>query len=458
MAESVHCPNCATHYALRPPRVMTRHRRAKCFRCDSIFSITDQVHLLMGKGVPSHETSAEPTAATAASRAEGAETMGIDPHILTVHTVSTTGINPEDVLAIHDFEITGDHLPARSDSAATQATDPLLGDSHEPVPSLTLHDLDEPESAMEKTLILAPGAHLNPHPHSAPLPTHAADQLDAMGLMPLPPAEAHVEEESAPGTGTYSSARDAIDKLLSGTPTPQRQRLPSLGRASHPMDLEQSLSALEATLGGTRAMPPLEEVGSTMMLSPKELDRAMIAQTSDPEPTATTRHLSPEDLPLENTPLDDAPMAPTMMMNLSELMPPQGNMAATLSGLKPAPMIAPAPVSMAAPEMATAYIPRQTESVVNDPNLLKVQLEQDTLSNVGMDQLIQMVEQGRVKDYHLVARQFSENWLEASKVPALRPVFERMRRITQMGPAPVMPSETAPVKKSLFGGLFGGKS
>ena len=184
----------------------------------------------------------------------------------------------------------------------------------------------------------------------------------------------------------------------------------------------------------------------------------MIAQTSEPEPTATTRHLNPEDLPLENTPLDDAPMAATMMMNVSHLMTlPSGNQGSMAAPSQPAmPVMPMAP--LAVPEMPTAMVPRQVESVANDPNLLKVQLEQDTLSNVGMDQLIHMVEQGRVKDYHLVARQFSENWLEASKVPALRPVFERMRRSTQMGPVPTMPSETAPVKKSLFGGLFGGKN
>jgi len=93
-----------------------------------------------------------------------------------------------------------------------------------------------------------------------------------------------------------------------------------------------------------------------------------------------------------------------------------------------------------------------------DPNLLKIQLETETLSNVAMDQLILMVEQGRVKEYHLVARQFSENWLDANKVPALRPVFERLRRITQIGPVPTLANETAPVKRSLFGGLFGSKN
>ena len=119
------------------------------------------------------------------------------------------------------------------------------------------------------------------------------------------------------------------------------------------------------------------------------------------------------------------------------------------------PPPAPAPtVALSMPAATPPPLASQEDSV-KDPNLLKIQLETETLSNVAMDQLILMVEQGRVKEYHLVARQFSENWLEANKVPALRPVFERLRRITQIGPAPTLANETAPVKKSLFGGLFG---
>ncbi|MDE3246727.1 MAG: zinc-ribbon domain-containing protein, partial [Acidobacteriota bacterium] len=50
MLESVHCPKCATHYALRPPRVLSRHRRAKCFTCDHVFSIAEEVQRLMAEG------------------------------------------------------------------------------------------------------------------------------------------------------------------------------------------------------------------------------------------------------------------------------------------------------------------------------------------------------------------------------------------------------------------------
>ena len=73
-----------------------------------------------------------------------------------------------------------------------------------------------------------------------------------------------------------------------------------------------------------------------------------------------------------------------------------------------------------------------------------------------MAQLTAWIVEGRILEHHLVARQHSENWLEAHKVPGLRPIFERLRR-DRSGAAPAFDSpilEIAP-KKSLFGGLFG---
>jgi hypothetical protein len=73
-----------------------------------------------------------------------------------------------------------------------------------------------------------------------------------------------------------------------------------------------------------------------------------------------------------------------------------------------------------------------------------------------MPQLMAWVEEGRILENHLVARQHSENWLEAHKVPGLRPVFERLRRERSQG-APSLDSGIgdSSSKKSLFGGLFG---
>lgn len=429
MLESVHCPKCATHYALRPPRVLPRHRRAKCFTCDHVFSIAGEVQRLMAEG-PSPETGPEAQYDYSEFQHQAGATVGVDAQDLDLQTGITTGISEAELQA------------AFSDEAAVTAEGPL----HD-LPPLTLQDLEEPDSASERTLVLNPEAHPEHRPFSVPpaMPSHSDAELEALGLGGPPPmpeslaesASAMEDASFSEGTSTYSSARDAIDKLMAGTPSVQRARPQSMGmRAGAPMDVESTLDALELTLGGIPA-PQFDdsiEPGSTSVLSPRELDRAMTAQTAEPEPTASTRILHREDLPSE----DSSPQARTMMMPMPSLIPPP---------LASAPTVA---LSMPAPPPLASH-----EDSVKDPNLLKIQLETETLSNVAMDQLILLVEQGRVKEYHLVARQFSENWLEANKVPALRPVFERLRRITQIGPAPTLANETAPVKKSLFGGLFG---
>lgn len=419
MVESVSCPKCATHYVLRPARVQPRHRRAQCFTCDHVFSIADQVQHLLGVEAPDLSHQAAPT----------------------------TGITTEDLHAAFAEEATttAERRLALPDATETFSEGPLTY-----LPPLTLHDLEEPDSAMERTLVLHPEEHPEHRPFQGPpsLPTHSMEELEALGLGGPPPMPESLAEQapgmeaemSPEGTSTYSSARDAIDKLMAGTPSLQRARPVSMGmRGGAPMDVESTLDALELTLGGVPA-PQFDsslEPGSTSVLSPRELDQAMTAQTAVPQPVAPARFMPPEEADQE----DSSAQARTMMMPMPALTPPPP------LGLAPA-----AHISAPMPALDHRAEP------VKDPNLLKIQLETETLSNVAMDQLIQMVEQGRVKEYHLVARQFSENWLEANKVPALRPVFERLRRITQIGPAPTLANETAPVKKSLFGGLFGGRN
>ena len=441
MLESVHCPKCATHYALRPARVQRRHRRAKCFTCDQIFPIAEEVQRLsathaIGDGaMDSLDDFGDQSAAT----------VGVDARDLSVQTASTTGTTEDETRTAHmnaATTTTAEHPLVLPDAAETYSEGPL---TH--LPSLTLLDLEEHDSAMEKTLLVGPEAHPEhrPFPGLPALPTHSTEELEALGMGGPPPMPESLAESApgmeaatfAEGTSTYSSARDAIDKLMAGTPSVQRARPVSMGmRGGTPMDVETTLDALELTLGGghTPQFDSSMEPGSTSVLSPKELDLAMSAQTAEPEPSSSARFMHLEDMPLE----ESSPQARTMMMPLPTLTPPPP--APTMALVAPMPPL------------------EHHADAVKDPNLLKIQLETETLSNVAMDQLIQLVEQGRVKEYHLVARQFSENWLEANKVPALRPVFERLRRITQIGPVPTLANETAPVKKSLFGGLFGSRN
>ena len=440
MLESVHCPKCATHYALRPARVHRSHRRAKCFTCDHIFPIAEEAQRLSATQGFDHGAMASLTDFSD----QGGATMAVDARDLGVETASTPDVTEDEIHAIFMDEATttADRPLVLPDAAETYPEGPLTD-----LPTLTLQDLEEPDSAVEKTLVLDSEVHPEHQPFSglSALPTHSIEELEALGMGgPAPRPESLAEDapelEAATfseGTSTYSSARDAIDKLMAGTPSVQRAKPVSMGmRGGTTMDVETTLDALELTLGGSPA-PQFDssmDPGSTSVLSPMELDEAMSAQTAEPEPSASTRLLNFDDLPLG----ESSPQARTLMMPLPTLMPPPAAPSVTLVG----------PMADLDPHAGA----------VKDPNLLKIQLEAETLSNVAMDQLIQLVEQGRVKEYHLVARQFSENWLEASKVPALRPIFERLRRITQIGPVPTLANETAPVKKSLFGGLFGSRN
>lgn len=216
------------------------------------------------------------------------------------------------------------------------------------------------------------------------------------------------EPENVDGSGGFASAKDAIAKLLGEAPAADAsadRRLAAPSRNTS-MDVEATLNALEHTLGGT---PVVEHAvpasGSTVRLSNAELLAAMVA---------------------------GAPAMPTAQQ-------PQ---AATV------PVMA-----ISAPAI------KLEASQASDPNLLKIQIGQDTYQNVTLDQVSAWIEHGRVQDFHMVARQFSDNWIEAGKVPSLRPIFERMRRPAQAPAAPREPlgppPESTPVKKGLFGWMSG---
>jgi len=86
---------------------------------------------------------------------------------------------------------------------------------------------------------------------------------------------------------------------------------------------------------------------------------------------------------------------------------------------------------------------------------LKVQMGGNLLENLTMEELAAMVEDGKLREHHMVARQFSKNWIEASKVPALRPIFNRMRMQSEqqiiIPPPPVLKLP----KRGIFSSLFG---
>lgn len=308
----------------------------------------------------------------------------------------------------------------------------------ESAPTLTLGDLEDADAdLLERTVVDFTSA---PPPEVRPLEPEASPAAAPVSL-----------EDDAAAPSTYTSAKDAIDKLLGGVPKAIPGRPIPTSRTSTQMDVEATLSALERTLGGIQpselqAAPPIPppapappapapQVGGTVRLSQTDL---MAAMTAPDAPLPAAPPSAPLVPALPPPPREPSPASATMILPLSSvprepLVPP----------LQPAP---PMPVPLAPPPPAK----------LQDSNLLRVKAGEENFENLSMEELVRMVEGFRVLEYHLVARQFSDHWIEAAKVPALRPIFERIRRGRGGQPeAPPAPQETLPpAKKSLFGGLF----
>lgn len=228
-------------------------------------------------------------------------------------------------------------------------------------------------------------------------------EAPAAPFVPAPAPDPAPAETPYAATGNgYASAKDAIDRLMGSAPAqaPPVQRMG--GRGS--MDVEATLDALSTTLGGAPEPHPAprSDMASTVKLTSEEIKVAMASMGDLVRP--------------------EEPAAPA----------------------RPAP---PAPAEPPAPPVESAQ----------GIELLKIQLEQETCQNVTLEQMTAWIEQGRVLEYHMVARQFSEHWIEASKVPALRPIFDRVRKVreAQAEEAPKPVPEPPPVKRGLFAGLFG---
>lgn len=203
--------------------------------------------------------------------------------------------------------------------------------------------------------------------------------------------------------GSFASAKDAISKLLGDLPeVPVSGERRGALRPGQPMDVEATLDALENTLGGTPV---------------KDLD--------GPPPQGSTVKLSAADI-----------------------------QAAMAAGTGPGPQAPPPAAAIERPAIPALPLPAAPPPASETP-LLKIEVGGEVYQNATLDQVTAWIEQGRIQEWHMVARQHSENWIEASKVPSLRPVFERVRRqqggTTEGGFVPTM--DTAPVKKGLFGFL-----
>jgi predicted Zn finger-like uncharacterized protein len=245
--------------------------------------------------------------------------------------------------------------------------------------------------------------------------------------LPEAPFPAAQTEEPTPAGAGFLSARDAIERLL-GETAPAPPPAPVRMSDRNAMDLEAALQALDSTLGAAPepALPPEPEPEPDPML---EAALALAAEPV-PEPAAGP---APE-------PVAKADTASTVKLTAEDI---RVAMAAAAALPAPEPAAPPAPKPAPEPEPAQGQ------------ELLKVMVEQETTQNVNLDQMTAWIEQGRVLEYHLVARQHSENWIEASKVPALRPAFDRVRKARAQAEAAKPAPEPTPAKRGLFSGLFG---
>jgi hypothetical protein len=83
----------------------------------------------------------------------------------------------------------------------------------------------------------------------------------------------------------------------------------------------------------------------------------------------------------------------------------------------------------------------------------KIRTSETLIEHLTIEEVAAMAEDGRLKEYHLVARQSSENWIEAPKVSALRPIYDKRRYLLNPEPPPISELETP--KRGLFRRLFG---
>lgn len=292
-------------------------------------------------------------------------------------------------------------------------------------PSLTLGDLDGVDAEiLDKTLIETPSFLPETKPQAAPesvIPDLAA---------PTPAYPPEITESTLSG---YTSARDAIDKLFGTAPAPPARL--TINQDSEAMDMEATLSALETTLSGTSPLAPAEHT-ETLGDSPTA---AGVTEEKSTGPSISTMRLSREDLQAAMAAQAPAPAEPTVALRASDLMTPAGGHTGAMQSVPTTRSFAPPPDASEA-----------------GAEVLRLRIGETIYGGLTMPQLIAWVEEGRILENHLVARQQSENWLEAHKVPGLRPIFEHIRR-ERSGAATSLDSslgETAP-KKSLFGGLFG---
>ncbi|MBS1767286.1 MAG: zinc-ribbon domain-containing protein [Acidobacteria bacterium] len=310
---------------------------------------------------------------------------------------------------------------------APEAASPTL-DAHE----LGLEDLELPEPEAEAASKAWPSpAETAPIPSMAKAEDHpaAAREVGASDLAPAPEPET---PSPADITGTYASAKDAISRLFGDTPLAPSPAAALRGALNQGrmQDVDAGLQALEDTLGGVK---------------PEALSTRPFAAPETPAPQAAA--------PMQEADLPHA--ASTVRLTAAEMVAAVS--AAPAMPVPEPPEITQEEVTMVLPPPPSAPTPALDAA---DPSALRLRIGDQVYAGLDLPTIAKWIEEGRVLEDHQVARGTSENWMDAAKVPALRPVFERLRRARGgVSELPLPPSgigETG-AKRGLFGGMFGKK-
>lgn len=318
-------------------------------------------------------------------------------------------------------------------------------DASAPTPTLEAHDLALSDLELpEQDLAEVPAAAAWPSPsETAPIPSMALapeplhhqpkaepDPAEALGsaadfALPTPEelaaAEAAAPEEMSAPSGSYASAKDAIARLFGDTPL-----APSpTANLRNALDMDAGMKALEDTLGGVR---------------PEALSTRPFTAASAPSP-------APAAVPMAETELPHA--SATLRMTADQVASAVGSVS---SKAPEPPEITQEEVTMVLPPP-----PMPAPEAAPDPSALRLRIGDQTYAGLDLPTIAKWIEEGRVLEDHQVARGASENWMDAAKVPALRPVFERLRRARagiELPPPPPGIGDTG-AKRGLFGGMFG---
>jgi hypothetical protein len=166
--------------------------------------------------------------------------------------------------------------------------------------------------------------------------------------------------------------------------------------------------------------------GGTVRLTPEDVLAALASSVPAANVTEPQAHAAPE----ENLPEDASVLQETDISAATEAMEP---------------------VAASEDKPKVVAVPISAEPSTNEASKIKVRMGEVLVEQLTIEEVAAMAEEGKLEEHHLVARQFSENWIEAPKVPVLRPIYERLRRSRQ-------PQVPPPPREGCLAGCLAGTS